>query len=284
MMSEFSKSINNLTIPPFLYGTAWKEDQTERVVLQALTSGFTGIDTANQRKHYYEEGVGLAIQTFLKTNQISRSDLFLQTKFTSRNGQDNRLPYDEFDTLTNQVKQSFANSLKHLNTDYIDSYVLHGPTLMQGITSEDMEIWRAMEELVQSKQAKFLGISNVNIKQLETLYNHASIKPTFVQNRCFATTQWDNDVRLFCEEYQLIYQGFSLLTANHPYLIRPYMQSLAAKYAKTIPQITFRFALQIGMLPLTGTTNVKHMQDDLEVGSFELTPDEINHIEQIAVS
>jgi diketogulonate reductase-like aldo/keto reductase len=284
MMEQFSKSINNSIIPPFLYGTAWKEEQTESLVLKALASGFTGIDTANQRKHYYEEGVGLAIQTFLKTNQISRNDIFLQTKFTSRNGQDNRLPYDEFDTLTNQVKQSFTSSLKHLNTDYIDSYVLHGPTLMQGITTEDMEIWRAMEELVKSKQVKFLGISNVNLRQLETLYNKASIKPTFVQNRCFAITQWDNDVRLFCEENQLIYQGFSLLTANQPYLIRPYMQSLAAKYTKTIPQITFRFALQTGMLPLTGTTSLNHMQADLDIDSFELTSDEINHIEHIAIS
>src|SRR5665811_658314 len=110
-------------IPPILYGTAWKEENTERLVTQALTLGFKGIDTANQRKHYFEEGVGFAVQQFLKTSQKIRSDLFLQTKFTPVLGQDDRLPYAEFDSLTNQVKQSFSSSLSHLQTDYIDSYI-----------------------------------------------------------------------------------------------------------------------------------------------------------------
>ena len=109
-------------IPPIIYGTAWKEDDTQRLVVDALESGFRGIDTANQRKHYFEQGVGLAVQQFLNTSKITRGDLFLQTKFTSENGQDDRKPYNEFDSLTNQVKQSFASSLTHLQTDYIDSY------------------------------------------------------------------------------------------------------------------------------------------------------------------
>src|SRR3990167_10182263 len=116
---------HNTHIPPILYGTAWKEDDTQRLVMQALTSGFKGIDTANQRRHYFEEGVGLGIQQFLKSSQKTRNDLFIQTKFTSVHGQDHRKPYDDFDSLTNQVKQSFASSLEHLQTNYIDSYILH---------------------------------------------------------------------------------------------------------------------------------------------------------------
>jgi diketogulonate reductase-like aldo/keto reductase len=68
-LEQHSKSIANLSIPPILYGTAWKEDNTDRLVVQALTLGFNGIDTANQRKHYFEEGVGFAVQKFLKTSQ-----------------------------------------------------------------------------------------------------------------------------------------------------------------------------------------------------------------------
>lgn len=275
--------MENLSIPPILYGTAWKEDNTERLVTQALTLGFKGIDTANQRKHYFEEGVGFAVQKFLKTNQKTRADLFLQTKFTPIHGQDDRLPYDEFDSLTNQVKQSFDSSLIHLQTDYIDSYILHGPALSQGIIDADLEIWQAMEGLEHEGKVKFLGISNVNIQQVEELYSKASIKPSFIQNRCFAITQWDQDVRLFCKKHKIIYQGFSLLTANQPYLLNPYMDSLAAKYAKTISQITFRFALHIGILSLTGTTDLQHMRDDLGINDFELSADEINHIEGIAI-
>ena len=130
---------------------------------------------------------------------------------------------------------------------------------------------------------KLLGISNINIKQLEVLYSKILIKPSFIQNRCFAATQWDKEVRLFCEKNNIIYQGFSLLTANQPYLLNTYIESLAAKYAKTIPQITFRFAVHIGMLPLTGTTNSHHMREDLDINDFKLSADEINHIENIAI-
>ncbi|MCX7114452.1 MAG: aldo/keto reductase [Gammaproteobacteria bacterium] len=273
--------IDNAVIPPILYGTAWKENDTQRLVVQALTLGFKGIDTANQRKHYFEEAVGLGIEQFLKSNQKTRSDLFLQTKFTSVDGQDHRKPYDKFDSLTNQVKQSFANSLEHLKTDYIDSYVLHGPTLSHGIIDADLEIWQAMEALRLEGKVKFLGISNVNLEQVEMLYKTVSIKPSFIQNRCFATSKWDHDIRLFCEKNNIIYQGVSLLTANQPYLLSPYIRSLTKRHHKTIPQITFRFACQIGILPLTGTTNPLHMTDDLNIDDFQLSSEEIQYIENI---
>ncbi len=277
------KQNDTSTTPPILYGTAWKEDDTKRLVLQALNSGFRGIDTANQRRHYFEEAVGDAIDQFLTTSQKTRSDLFLQTKFTSVHGQDHRKPYDEFDTLTNQVKQSFASSLEHLQTDYIDAYILHGPSLSHGIIDADLEIWQAMEELVCSRKVKFLGISNVNMAQVEELYRKVSIKPSFIQNRCFAITQWDQDVRTFSQKNKIIYQGFSLLTANQRYLLNPHMQSLAVKYDKTIPQIIFRFANQVGILPLTGTTNQQHMDNDLNIYDFELTQEEIQYIENIGL-
>lgn len=276
-----SHSIDGISIPPILYGTAWKEADTQRLVTQALTLGFKGIDTANQRRHYFEEGVGLGIQQFLKSSQKTRSDLFLQTKFTPIHGQDNRKPYDEFDSLTNQVRQSFASSLDHLQTDYIDSYVLHGPALSRGIIDADLEIWQAMEALVLDGKVKFLGISNVNIAQIKELYNKVSIKPSFIQNRCFSITQWDQEVREFSQKYQIIYQGFSLLTANQPYISNTRIQSIATKYNKTIPQIIFRFAQQIGILPLTGTTDLQHMKDDLNSHDFELAFDEIQWITNI---
>lgn len=127
------------------------------------------------------------------------------------------------------------------------------------------------------------GISNVNIQQVEELYSKVTIKPSFIQNRCFTITQWDQDVRLFCKKHKIIYQGFSLLTANLSYLSNPYIQEVAIKYDKTIPQIIFRFVVHIGMLPLTGTTNPQHMKDDLDINDFELTTNEIQFIENMGV-
>ena len=175
------------TIPNFIYGTAWKKEATSQLVELALKSGFKAIDTANQAKHYSETLVGEALLTIAK-NGISRDQIWLQSKFTSIDGQDHRLPYNPKADIATKVEQSFASSLEHLHTDYLDSYLLHGPYNHPLLGSEDFEVWKALEKLHQSGAAKMIGISNVNLKQLEMLVASASIKPMFVQNRCYAVT------------------------------------------------------------------------------------------------
>lgn len=271
------------TLPAFFYGTAWKEERTERCVSAALQAGFRAIDTANQRKHYFEAGVGAALQAAYASQGLTREDLFLQTKFTFLAGQDQRLPYDPEADLTTQVSQSFASSLSHLGTDYLDSYVLHGPsTGGQGLTSADWEVWRAMEALQKSGQVKLLGVSNINVWQLQALLEGATVAPAIVQNRCYARSQWDAAVRAVCARNDMRYQGFSLLTANVRELNHPLMQSLAVKYGVGWMQLVFRFALQLGMLPLTSTTDPGHMAQDLAVFQFELSQEEVDLIETIA--
>src|ERR1700683_2780877 len=110
------------TLPLFLYGTAWKEERTSALVELALHQGFRGIDTANQRRHYFEEGVGKGLAAAYRVGVVTRADLFLQTKFTYRPGQDGRLPYDPAASLSVQVAQSLASSLEHLGADHVDSF------------------------------------------------------------------------------------------------------------------------------------------------------------------
>ena len=270
--------------PVFLYGTAWKEDETRRLTELALQQGFRGIDTANQRKHYFEAAVGEGIEAAIERGIISRTDLFLQTKFTFRDGQDHRLPYDAAAPVATQVKQSFASSLQHLKTDYLDSYVLHGPSQRPGLGSADWTAWRAMEQLHDEGHVRRLGISNVSLEQLQTLVESAKVKPRFVQNRCYAARGWDHSIRQFCTKHGIVYQGFSLLTANRDVLIHPELRRIAERYQRTTSQVVFRFALQIGMLPLTGTTNAEHMRADLDVVQFDLTDDEIGRIERMGLS
>ena len=265
--------------PHFLYGTAWKEDETERLTRLALDAGFRGIDTANQRKHYFEAGVGAAVAA----SGIPRDQLFLQTKFTYRDGPDHRLPYDLDAPITTQVRQSFAKSLEHLRVETIDSYVLHGPSRRRGLGDVDREAWRAMEELHASGKARFLGISNVALDQLEELLTFATVKPSFVQNRCFAATAWDYHVRAFCRTHGIVYQGFSLLTANVRELRAPAFREIVMRTRRTPAQVVFRFALQAGMLPITGTTDRNHMQEDLGALDFELADDDVQAIERIAL-
>jgi diketogulonate reductase-like aldo/keto reductase len=272
--------MNTGTAPRFFYGTAWKEDATEGLVLAALEAGFTAIDTANQRKHYFEKGAGDGLHRFLEKTGKKRSEIFLQTKFTFARGQDHRKPYDENDPFTKQVNDSFASSLEHLRTDYLDSYVLHGPYRNDGIGAEDLETWSAMESLAQ---ARALGVSNISADQLKTLCRQVKKKPAFVQNRCYASREWDRDVRAICKAEGIRYQGFSLLTANREPLARPEVAALAKKYGKTIPQLIFRFCQQLDMITLTGTTNARHMKEDLQIGDFELTREEVTRLEEIAL-
>ncbi|MBV8760696.1 MAG: aldo/keto reductase, partial [Deltaproteobacteria bacterium] len=228
-------------------------------------------DTANQRKHYYEQGVGRGIAR----SGVPRAELFIQTKFTFRDGQDHRLPYDERAPIREQVKQSHASSLEHLGIAKIDSYVLHGPSRAHGLAPADREAWEAMEQLPVGA----LGISNVNVGQLKELLAIANKKPAFVQNRCYASTGWDAEVRAICAAENITYQGFSLLTANRSVVAR--LSPLAAKYKVQPPQIVFRFAQQLGMLPLTGTKDPAHMKQDLAASEFTLTKDEVASIEKL---
>lgn len=263
--------------PRIVYGTAWKKDSTDALVQQALESGFRAVDTANQLVHYSEARVGDALARL--ATRVPREELWLQTKFTSVDGQDHRLPYDPNADLTAQVNQSFASSLDHLHVSYLDSYLLHGPYNHPGLGDEDFEVWRAMEAIHKTGGARAIGISNVNILQLNMLMDRAEIKPLAVQNRCFADRGWDKDVRDFCALHNIQYQGFSLLTAN-PHVVRSTrVAQIAAARNVTPAQIILRFASQIGITPLTGTTRQTHMTQDLAIFDFELTPAEVAQIE-----
>jgi diketogulonate reductase-like aldo/keto reductase len=281
-MNDRTLSIEGVRVPRFLYGTAWKEDETRRLTELALGHGFRGIDTANQRRHYHEAAVGRAVAAAVASGLVARDDLFLQTKFTFRRGQDHRLPYDPEAPIRTQVEQSFDSSLEHLGTEVIDSYLLHGPTRRDGLAAADREAWRAMEGLHDRGRARLLGVSNVNLEQLRLLCKEARVRPRLVQNRCYAARGWDRDVREFCAANGLVYQGFSLLTANQEALARPELARVAARHGRTVAQVVFRFALEVGMVPLTGTSDAGHMRADLDVFDFRLEPEEVERIERIA--
>jgi len=273
----------NLSLnPSFLYGTAWKEERTASLTELALRMGFRAIDTANQRRHYFEEGVGQGLAAAYSEGLLTRAELFLQTKFTYQRGQDHRLPYDPEASLAVQVAQSMSSSLDHLRTDYVDSYVLHGPSSNDEWADDDSEVWAAMCKERDAGRTRLLGVSNVSLLHLQQLEAGRAELPTFVQNRCYARLGWDRDVREFCREREIIYQGFSLLTANQGVLTHPFIAGLAANSKATPAQIVFGFARSIGILPLTGTSNADHMKQDLASGNLELPSDVLSKIERMA--
>jgi len=268
-MYSFITSNAQIRVPRIVYGTAWKKADTPRLVSLALQNGFRGIDTACQPKHYDEAGVGAGIAASLKPG-LTRTDLYLQTKFTSLSGQDpNRTPYDTKAPLPQQVGQSVAVSLKNLLTDYLDCVLLHSP--MPTMT-QNMAVWRALETLVDTGVIRQLGISNCyRLDDLKSLNEAVRIKPAIIQNRFYADTNYDSEIRAYCDRHQIIYQSFWTLSANPQLLSHRTMSAMASAHNRTAAQILFRYLTQIGVVPLTGTKSETHMREDLGIFAFELS-------------
>ena len=278
-MDTFITSAANVRIPRIVYGTAWKKSETARLVGKAIRQGFRGIDTACQPKHYDEAGVGAGIARSLG-GALVRADLYLQSKFTPVSGQDPKsVPYDPNAPLPEQVAQSFAASLRNLQTAYLDCLVLHSPLASPAQT---LEVWRAMESLVSGGGIRQLGISNCyGLEQLKALHESARIKPSVVQNRLYAETRYDREIRAFCTSRRIIYQSFWTLTANPHVLGEGAVAGLASKYGRTPAQILFRYLTQRDVVPLTGTRSEAHMREDLAIFEFELENRELEAMDAL---
>jgi diketogulonate reductase-like aldo/keto reductase len=266
-------------MPWIIYGTAWKKKHTADLVVKAIQAGFRGIDTACQPKHYNEPLVGAALHR-LKDDGIEREALFLQTKFTPLSGQDPRqVPYDKNSPMELQVVQSFETSKKNLQTDYLDSLILHSPVTPHTLL---MKVWRAMEEIQKAGGARQLGISNYyDTEVIRALFADAEVKPAVVQNRFYQETGYDANLRSWCTHHGVIYQSFWTLTANPHILYSDTVRTIARKYGRTEAQIFFRYLSQSGIVPLTGTCSERHMKEDLSILDFELSSDDLKNVNHL---
>jgi diketogulonate reductase-like aldo/keto reductase len=266
-------------MPWIIYGTAWKKERTADLVVKAVQAGFRGIDTACQPKHYDEPLVGAALHR-LKDRGIERETLFLQTKFTPLSGQDLRqVPYDKNSPIESQIAQSFEASKKNLQTEYVDSLVLHSTMAPHALL---MKVWNAMERIQKTGGARQLGISNCyDTEVIRVLYVDANVKPAVVQNRFYQETGYDADLRHWCSNHGVIYQSFWTLTANPHVLVSNTVRTIAQKYNKTEAQIFFRYLSQSGIVPLTGTCSEQHMREDLSIFDFELSSNDLNNVSHL---
>jgi len=192
-----------------------------------------------------------------------------------------RLAELEHGSRPEEVAQSLASSLKNLGTDHVDGFVLHGPSSGYGWADADGEVWEAMGRERDAGRTRVLGVSNVSLQHLEEMKAANLELPAFVQNRCFARFGWDHEVRAFCLKHEIIYQGFSLLTANQEVLNHPPFIDVAAKLNATPAQMVFSFASAIGILPLTGASNAEHMRQDLDSLSMTLPSDLMRAMESM---
>jgi diketogulonate reductase-like aldo/keto reductase len=257
-------------LPAFVYGTAWKKGATSDLVYQALCNGFTAVDTAAQPKHYREDLVAEGISRAIKDRKVKRSELYIQTKFTSVAGQNpDDMPYDSKSPLQEQVNTSVISSLKNFDfgdvvpegedAQYIDTLVLHSP---MPTLNETLEVWETLEQYVPG-EIKNLGISNCNLFTLMDLYERARIKPSVVQNRFYPGTKFDIGVRQFCKEKRIVYQSFWTLSANPDLVWSTEVGTLADKLGISPQAALYGLVLGLGNVSiLNGTKSVKHMSED----------------------
>jgi diketogulonate reductase-like aldo/keto reductase len=257
--------------PHLVYGTAWKKDLTAQHVNLAIKSGFRFIDTACQPRHYNEPQVGDGWKSAADELGLKRDDIWLQTKYTSVGGQDpNNIPYDPNSSLEEQVMTSLEVSLKNLHTTYLDSWVLHSPF---EVFEDTMRVWRVMERAVDDGRVHSLGISNCyDLHTFQTLYQQAIHKPSVLQNRFYAETNFDTDLRKFCRARNIKYQSFWTLTANRKALALDEVKTMAQSKGLTPQTYLYAFLMSLGgdndigyITPLDGTTNPTHMLEDVAV-------------------
>lgn len=253
--------------PPIFYGTAWKKGETARLVCEALQAGFRAIDTACQPRHYREDLVGEGLSKAIKLGVVAREAVFLQTKFSPIDAHDaNTIPYDAKQPVEEQVRTSIGVSLKNLQTTYIDSVVIHSPMPTLELT---IRVWRVLEGFVDQGVIRQIGVSNeYDASRFVSLYDAARVKPSALQNRFYADSGYDTDLRAFCKAKRIMYQSFWTLTGNPHILKSQALRSVAAARSITVEEAMYRFVMDLGITPLCGTTNRGRMEKDILVANI----------------
>jgi len=267
-----------MSFPKLIYGTAWKKERTATLVVQAVLHGFKAIDSAGQPKHYQEHLVGEALDTLYQSHGIKREDIFVQTKYTSIDGQDTSkpLPYNPTESVTNQVRESFASSLKNLRTDYVDSYILHSPLRTPALT---LEAWKVLMDLQDEGKVHKIGVSNCyDVRVLRYIIDYGGRMIDVVQNRWFEGNGWDSDVLQFCKSNGIYYESFWTLSGSPNLLQGPAIQEIVRRTSCTPAQALFSVARAMGVTPLSGTKNEEHMTDASKVDRVEVTDSDLEAV------
>lgn len=167
--------------------------------------------------------------------------------------------------------------------------MLRGPSpeaIRTGVLSaDDIEAWRAMSDILQSGRAKQLGVANFSPRLMDQLRNLDGSPPKVLQAKCHAHTAWGRQLRDYCRHYGIAFQAPSLLTSNREALERgSAVHRIAFSKRATVERVLLRFALQIGIVPIVGTSSAHHLRDDLEAFRLSLSSKEVVAIERAGIA
>lgn len=263
-MNNLNKTIslaNGVKIPNIGFGTYLIENEDEVVVAleKALEVGYRHIDTA---KFYKNEAL---IGKVIKKNQIPREEIFITSKVWPT------------DFGYEKTKLAFEKSIKELDTDYLDLYLLHWPKVSK--PSLNVESWKALEDLYTEGKIRAIGVSNYEIHHLTDLMKEIDIIPMI--NQVELHPQYPQDeLREFCSSNNIVVEAWAPLMQGKIFKME-LMQDLADKYNKTIAQITLRWHYQSGIIPLPKSTKPERIKANYEIFDFEISNEDMKKIESL---
>lgn len=252
-----TKTLSNGVEIPVIGLGVFKIDDGESVydaVRSALEIGYRHIDTASTYKN--EEGVGRAIAD----SGIPRDEIFVTTKVWN-----DEQGYEE--TLA-----AFDRSLKRLNMDYVDLYLVHWP--IPGLYKES---WKALEKIYHDKKARAIGVSNFHPHHLDDLLPDAKIKPMINQIELHPQLS-QVEVRAYCKEHDIAVQAWSPI-GKATYLDNPVLQELAKKHNKSAAQIMIRWDYQNDIITIPKSVHPERQKENADIFDFELSSEDMEKIE-----
>ena len=240
---------NGLEIPQLGFGVFLvPPEETQQAVTEALKAGYRLIDTAQGYQN--EEGVGAAIAE----TDVSRDELFITTKLTnSEHGYDNALA-------------AFEGSMKKLNLDVIDLFLIHWPLPM---FDRYVETWRAFERLLADGRVRSIGVSNFEISHLERLFAETDVKPTVNQIELHPEFPQE-ELRAFHEEHGILTESWGPLGQGKGLLENPSIVEIAQRKGRTPAQVVLRWHVQLGCVVIPKSVNPDRIRENIEVFDFEL--------------
>jgi len=263
---------NGSEIPALGFGTLIPDPtETKKAVKAALEVGFRQFDCAERYRN--EKEVGEAMEGALRDGKIRREELFVGTKLWNNNHRPER------------VKPAFEASLKKLQLDYIDLYLIHTPFAFKPGEEQDprdengkviydegvtlLDTWRALENLVDEGRCKAIGLSDISLEKVQEIFEPARIKPAVVQVESHPfLPQWD--LLDFCKKKGIVLLAFAPLGHGiEPKLVEdPVITTISKRVKKTPAQVLLAWALQRGTALITTSKNPNRIKENFDVSAL----------------
>ncbi len=263
---------NGIKIPKVAFGT-WQmpAEKTRQSVLDALDAGYRHIDTA--LAYGNEKEVGQAV----RNSSLSRDQIYVTSKLPG-------------ETKTYEgAKQDFETTFNNLDIDYLDLYLIHAPFPWRemsdtpaDVTKYDQanqDIWRAMEEILASGKVKSIGVSNFNVRDLESLMKTAKVTPAVDQIQYYVGYK-EPKITKFAKDNDILIEAYSPLATGRM-LSNPTVERIADKYNASVAQLAIQFVVQNGALPLPKATQKEHILANAQL-DFDISAEDMAKLNELS--